>query len=56
MKNKFLKYFLITLGAGAIAYGSWRITEYFLGIVRLNYAKIKIVKYDQPVDESPLEE
>lgn len=48
MKNKAVKYSLITLGALAIAYGSWRITEYFLGITRFKYATYQKVEYSEP--------
>lgn len=56
MKNKFVKYLLITLGTLAISYGTWRTIEYFNGVVRLKYTKIKIVNYSSPPIETPLEE
>lgn len=55
MKNKIVKVSVIILGIMAIGYGAFRITEYFAGIVRLKYGKYTIKKYDEPVNQTPLE-
>ena len=56
MKNKFIKFSLIAVAIGALGFAGWRITEHFLGVVRLKYAVITIQKYDTPTDETPLDE
>lgn len=55
MKNKFVKYLLITLGTLAIGYGTWRTIEYFNGVVRLKYTTIQVVNYKTPPIQTPLE-
>ena len=48
MKNKFLKFGLIAIGVSAMGYGTWRISEYFMGITRLKYATYKKTEFTEP--------
>ena len=55
MKNKILKASVVILSIAAIGYGAFRITEYLAGIIRLKYGKYTIKKYDEPVNQTPLQ-
>lgn len=55
-KSKFIKVTLVIVGLAAISYGGFRAYEYFSGIQRLEYSKIRIVEFETPPISEPLPE